>query len=407
MSQFSFLFNSNTRNNSISVFVFYVMFIISQLGYIPALPYWLYNISTLITIPIYLLVILVYRNIKFTENEIIFLAIFIGSITLSTILSPYDFTISGFLRALVPIVYFYLVRTLNITKKNTYYDIISILLFTSFIVALYQILFQPIYKIEDGVWYIFAEGELIISKRPVSFLGNANVFGVFSVFCYIILFFDNPEYLNKKWKIIFTVLVIINIIVFAKSRTSLFAFFIVNLIYFFQKKKFKILFIILIVIVVFVIFIYLNYENYLFINELFRISALSETEDNSYTIRQRIAEFTIQVIKDRPLLGIGVGNEPLLMMDLNAPHKGSESASLLMLVERGLIGYLLYLSIIIFQFLFARDNITKFLFGFAIISVDFTETVCVLPQLTSFLAIYLAISTNEKYMNIKAIKYAV
>ena len=96
MSQFSFLFNSNTRNNSISVFVFYVMFIISQLGYIPALPYWLYNISTLITIPIYLLVILVYRNIKFTENEIIFLAIFIGSITLSTILSPYDFTISGF-----------------------------------------------------------------------------------------------------------------------------------------------------------------------------------------------------------------------------------------------------------------------------------------------------------------------
>ena len=221
------------------------------------------------------------------------------------------------------------------------------------------------------------------------------------------MFFDNPEYLNKKWKIIFTVLVIINIIVFAKSRTSLFAFFIVNFIYFFKKKKFKILFIILIVIIVFVIFIFLNYENYLFINELFRISALSETEDNSYTIRQRIAEFTIQVIKDRPLFGIGVGNEPLLMMDLNAPHKGSESASLLMLVERGLIGYLLYLSIIIFQFLFARDNITKILIGFAILSVDFTETVCVLPQLTSFLAIYLAISTNEKYMNIKAIKYAV
>jgi O-antigen ligase len=404
--QSSFIFNSYDKSNSITLVIFIVMVIVSQLGYIPALPYWLYNISTFITIPIFLFLILVYRDVKFTINEILFLSIFIFTILLSSIVSPYEFTISGFLRALVPIIYFYLVRTLKITKVKTYYDVISFMLVASFVVALYQVLFQPIYLIEDGVWNIYAEDVFWFVKRPVSFLGNANVFGVFTVLCYIIFFFDNPYYVNKKLKAFLFIITIINVILFAKSRTSLLAFLIVNFIYLVKLRKFKILILLLVIILTLVAFVFINYEKYSILNDIFRLSELYENDDNSYTIRQRIAEFTVNIIKERPFFGVGAGNEQLLMLDLHAPHKGSESASLLILVERGILGYIIYLGIISFQFLLVRNR-TKILIGFVILSVDLTETVCVLPQLTSFLAIYLAVSINEKFKNIKNLNNAV
>ncbi len=406
MVQSSFIFNSYDKSNSITLVIFIVMVIVSQLGYIPALPYWLYNISTFITIPIFLFLILVYRDVKFTINEILFLSIFIFTILLSSIVSPYEFTISGFLRALVPIIYFYLVRTLKITKVKTYYDVISFMLVASFVVALYQVLFQPIYLIEDGVWNIYAEDVFWFVKRPVSFLGNANVFGVFTVLCYIIFFFDNPYYVNKKLKAFLFIITIINVILFAKSRTSLLAFLIVNFIYLVKLRKFKILILLLVIILTLVAFVFINYEKYSILNDIFRLSELYENDDNSYTIRQRIAEFTVNIIKERPFFGVGAGNEQLLMLDLHAPHKGSESASLLILVERGILGYIIYLGIISFQFLLVRNR-TKILIGFVILSVDLTETVCVLPQLTSFLAIYLAVSINEKFKNIKNLNNAV
>jgi O-antigen ligase len=382
------------------------MFIISQLGYIPGLPYWLYNISIFITLPIFLFIILVYREVKFTYNETLFLLITFITLLISNIVSPFEFSIPGFLRAIVPIIYYYLIRALKLNKAKIYYDLITFMLVASFFVALYQVLFQPIYLIEDGVWNIYAEDVFWFVKRPVSFLGNANVFGVFTVLCYIIIFFDNPYYVSKKLKAFILIITIINVILFAKSRTSLLAFLIVNFIYLVKVRKFKILLLLLIIILSLVSFVFTNYEKYSILNDIFRLSALYENDDNSYTIRQRIAEFTVNIIKERPFFGVGVGNEQLLMLDLHAPHKGSESASLLILVERGILGYFIYLGVILSQFLFVRDR-TKILIGFVILSVDFTETVCVLPQLTSFLAIYLAVSINEKYRNIKNLNYAV
>jgi O-antigen ligase len=383
------------------------LFIISQLGYIPGLPYWLYNISIFVTIPIFTLVLLFFDKIKFTHSEILFLFIFFCVLFLSNISSPFEFSVPGFLRAVVPLIYYYLVRALKVGKSKEYYNLIIFSLFISFFVALYQILFQPIYFIEDGVWHVYAEDVFWLVKRPVSYLGNANVFGVFCVLCFIIIFFDNPYLLSRKKKYLIFIVTIINIVVFAKSRTALLAFIIVNLVYLIKNKKYKILLIFTSLIITFSIFLFANYDQYSFLNDIFRLSSLYEDDDNSYTIRKRIAEFTVNLIFDRPLFGVGVGNEQLLMRELNAPHKGSESASLLILVERGLFGYIIYLSLIFFQFLFTGNNFPKMLIGFVILSVDFTETVFVLPQLTSYLAIYLGVCKNEMFNNNKILSSVV
>ncbi|GEM_PF-5452211 len=386
-------------NGIVANLLFAVMFTLGMLGYIPGLPYWLYNISTFITLPVLFACLLLAKGAIFTKNEVWFIVLFVFTILCSYALSPYGVTIPGFLRAVVPVLFYYLVRTLKIRKTSFYFGVVKVLLIVSFFVALYQSLFQPIYVIENGSWVVYVEEALPLAKRPVSFLGNANVFGVFTVFCYILLFFENPDYLSKKEKVILFLFVLANLVLFSKSRTSMLAFVMVNVVYSVIKKQHFKLLIFLAVSVLLGLFVYSNYEDLLVLDDLFRLSALVDQEDNSYTIRRRIAEFTFDLISQRPLFGVGTGNEMFLMADTGAPHKGSESASLLLLIERGIVGYLFYLYILFAKLLSVRSAAPKILIGLTIISVDFTETVCVIPQLTVFLAIYFGISQNESNYN--------
>jgi hypothetical protein len=130
------------------------------------------------------------------------------------------------------------------------------------------------------------------------------------------------------------------------------------------------------------------------LDQLFRLSSLTNDENNSYTIRKNIAEYAYNLISQRPFFGVGPANEGALMNSINAPHKGMESASLHLLIERGFVGYFFYLYVVIIKLLLSI-NFSNFLIGVVFISVDFTETVCVFPQLTSFLAIYFAVSKNH------------
>lgn len=375
---------------------FGLLFFISLLGYIPTMPYWLYNIGTFITVPIFLFFILASFPIHFSLNELSFFLLFLVSILLSYLFSNYGFFIAGFLRALVPIIFYYLTRILNIKKSKFFYDVLFILLLLAFLVASIQFLFLPKYILEsDGTWSTTEEDGLLLLKRPVSYFGNANVFGVFSIFTFVILFIENNINTSVAKKIIIVLLVIFNVILFSKSRTSMLALILIVTIYNYRLKNYKVLFFFILGTLGLISFIILNFEKFLFLDNLFRLSALNETEDNSYTLRKNIAEFAYSQIIKNPIFGIGPGNEYLLMTEVHAPHKGMESASLLMLEERGILGFLFYLYTVIYNFL-ATKNFVKIVIGIVIFSVDFSETVCVLPQLTTFLAIFLAVSKNEQ-----------
>ncbi|WP_157986367.1 O-antigen ligase family protein [Chitinophaga alhagiae] len=382
------------HNAGLKNVMFAMLFFISLLGYIPMLPYWLYNIGTFITIPIFIFITSNYSNRFVTKNEIAFLGLFVLSLLLSYLTSPFGFTIAGFLRALVPIIFYYLVRVLNVKKTDFYYSVLYYLLILSFLVAAYQFFFQPAYIInDDGAWEE-VEGVLTLMKRPVSYLGNSNVFGVFTVFCFLILFTEGNQRLTKNQKVALFIVTILNLTLFSKSRTSLAAFIVTLLIYLFHKRKFIPLLVVFLFFLAGIAYVLSNYEQIEAIDNIFRLSSLSSEDRNSYSIRSEIAKFAIPLIGERPFFGVGVGNEQQLMMSTGAPHKGMESATLLLLIERGILGYLIYLYILFSKFLLVKNNITRILIGLVMISVDFTETVCVIPQLSTFLAIYLGVTWN-------------
>ena len=376
-----------------SVFIFVLT--VSLFGYIPGLPYWLYNISTFITIPVFLIVLILVQRRAFTFNEIFFLFVFILSILLSYAFSPFPFSVAGFLRAIVPVCIYYLVRYLKVKKDAFFLNYVLFLLAASFLLAFYQFLFQPYYIISDGgEWIVAVEDLPVLLKRPVSYLGNANVFGVFNVICFVLVYFEYGLKLNKPVKALVLLMTFSNMILFSKSRTSMLAFFLIVLVYNIYKRNYKLLGIFVFFFICLLGYVVYNYEKFVFLDDLFRLSALSETENNSYTLRRNIGLFAYNLIMQRPVLGVGPGNELALMISTNAPHRGMESASLLLLIERGIIGYMIYLYILFSKFIFSK-NFYAVLIGVIMISVDFTETVCVLPQITSFLAAYLAISRNQ------------
>ena len=390
----------NTRPY-LSRIIFSFMVFTSMLGYVPGLPFWLYNISISIIVPVLSFLLIIRKGNIITKDEVIFLLVFISSILASYLFSSFGFNPTGFLRAIVPILFYYLIRVLKIPKNKFYYNFIFFLLISSFIVGVYQFLIQPQFILaEGGEWVSVGDDVLPLLKRPVSYLGNANVFGIFTVFCFIILYFENNHNINLGKKVFIVLIVLFNIILFSKSRTSLLAFILILLFYNLRIKNYKTLLVIFSIVFLLFAYVVFNYEKFEVLDQLFRLSALSETQDNSYTLRRDIAEFSINVISQRPIFGIGPGNEKALMTTLNAPHKGMESATLFLLEERGIIGYLIYLYILLTKFLFARNNFAKILIGIVLISVDFTETVCVIQQLATFLAVYLAISKNDvMYIN--------
>lgn len=393
-----FYFNISSFNFAKIIFSFLILF--SLIGYIPGFPYWLYNISTFVSIPIFLVILLIRQKQIFTFNELIFIFLFFVSIFLSYFFSDFGFTLAGFLRTIVPIIIYYIVRILNIHKGKFYFNCIYNLLVLSFLFVLYQFFFQPNYVLDiTGSWEIIDDDGFKFMRRPSSFLGNANVFGVFNIYCFIILFIENNNFINYRKKLIITIIVLINIILFSKSRTSILGFFIIIMFYNFKFKNFKILFFLFVSFILIFIYVLLHYEQFIMLDQLFRLSSLTNDENNSYTIRKNIAEYAYNLISQRPFFGVGPANEGALMNSINAPHKGMESASLHLLIERGFVGYFFYLYVVIIKLLFSI-NFSNFLIGVVIISVDFTETVCVFPQLTSFLAIYFAVSKNH-FISIK------
>lgn len=372
-----------------------------MLGYIPAFPYWLYNISTFLTIPIFVISMLIINKNYFSFEEIFFLFLYILSLLLSYLFSDIGFNFSGFLRAVVPVLFYYLVRLLQINKTK-YFDILYFLLVLSFLFAFYQFFFQPLYEIgDDGNWIVrdSASEMQIIFKRTVSFLGNSNVFGVFSVATFLILWLDYKQFISKPNFIFLCIILGLNIIVMGKSRTSMLALIMAIFIINFNFKNIGKLFKILFFLILCSLFIYYNYEKLEFLDALFRLSALTETDQNSYSLRKDIANFSMDLISKNLIFGIGAGNEGTLFSIINAPHKGMESGSLLLLLERGLFGYFFYLYVIVFEFLLKKNTILNIILGLTIVSVDFTETVYVLPQLTTFLAVYLAVRKNNIILN--------
>lgn len=387
----------------LSRIIFSFMVFTAMLGYVPGLPFWTYNISISIIVPALSFLLIIRKGNIITKDEVIFLFVFISSILASYLFSAFGFNPTGFLRAIVPILFYYLIRVLKIPKNKFYYNFIFFLLISSFIVGVYQFLFQPQYSLaEGGEWVNVSDDVLPLLKRPVSYLGNPNIFGVITVFFFIILYIENNRNINLTKKIFIVIMVLCNIILFSKSRTSLLAFILILLFYNLRLKNYKTLLVIFLTFFLLFAYVVVNYEKFEVLDQLFRLSDLSDKQDNSYTLRRDIAEFSMNIISQRPIFGIGPGNEKALMLTLNAPHKGMESATLFLLEERGIIGYLIYLYILSTKFLFARNNFAKILIGIVMISVDFTETVCVIQQLATFLAVYLAISENDvmyKHLN--------
>jgi hypothetical protein len=381
--------------------LFYISFFFSLLGYIPGFPYWISNIAFILNPIILVFLFLHFKNTKFTLNEILFASFFILSLFLSYLFSHFLPRLPEILKVISPICAYFIARILKIEM----HDLIKFLYFVfilSFFFAAYQYFFQARYLIgTDGTWIKSSNQVLYLMKRVVSFIGNANVFGVFTVFSFYILIFETN--FNRRIKIIFLIICLLNVILFAKSRTTIAALLFIYFLYLVKQRKFILLGILVSLIVLIAITIYFSFNNEI-LNGLFRISSLHEQGPNSLSTRLRVNHLMFSMLPDHWLFGIGCGNEIRFMKEINGFHGGAEMATLRILTERGVFGFAILLVALIKNFFINQRHFSAIAIGLSIFIIDITENVIALPQLSTFLAIFMAILANEQLIKEPALK---
>lgn len=374
--------------------VLFFMLLFSLIGYIPTLPYWLYNISFSLSLPFFFFIVFFSGYFRITSNEKIIFILFFFSFFFSYIFSDFPFNFAACLRGITPLFLYISVRTLNLKIDTFYINVLMIFLVLSFLFAFYEFFYLPSYKLDSsGKWVITNEGFYLL-KRAGSFLGNENVFGVFTVISAIIIYTHKELLIIFKRPAYLYFLVIFNVFFLAKSRTSMLACFVCVIYWLIAKKRYKILYIILTVSGLLLFYLWSNLDHEI-VDSIFRTSSILNDEYNSYSLRAEINKVGISLIPQNLLFGVGVGNEYLLMQSVNAIRPGVESASLNILLERGIYGYMLFLGLYLYFFIFS-SSLTNRLLGLAILVVDFLETVFIYPQILSVIMIYLALYINSR-----------
>lgn len=374
--------------------IFFVLSIYSLVGLIPLVPTTFYY-SKAIIIPIFSgFLFLNKRRAQISGGLITLIAILFISYILSTLLSGIGINLIALLLELVPLLIFLSYLLLKLDPENVEKILMNIHVISS-LFGVIQFIFLPQYEISlGGVWYEVTSELPLLMKRPGSIFGNSNVFGAFNLLILVLLLFKHPIKRDSiKFKT-YQILVLLNIILIAKSRSSLISAYLIYLVFFWNQHKYLILGVLLL-IPIFILSIFniiLSTEE---LNQIFRLSDLFLSERNSFTIRKEIFEYSFQFIKNNLFLGVGPGNILTFFQSQNAPHNGPETAGMWIIIEKGILSYLCYI-IFLVRLLFNK-NLFKKMIGVSLLVIGVFETVMIQSQI---LGIILILSTLKNRENV-------
>jgi hypothetical protein len=294
---------------------------------------------------------------------------------------------------LIPFFMIVILWQYGITHDMINKGLVFIFILSTFLGAL-QFLVFPIYYADDLGNWVMVNSELpLLMKRPGSIFGNPNVFGCFNAIFYSWILFT--KFFRKKK--LFIILVVINIVLIAKSRSSLIAILFIYFFYLYKSGRVKLLLTILVLGILstssFLVYIYNNE----YADQIFRFSDLLSSDSNSFTIRYDIFKFILDKVTVFNFFGVGPGNIKLYLELFNAPWAGPESAGLHILLQKGVFFYILYIIFLLTLFLSKNTFNQSILILF--LTNGLLETVSAQQQILSILFILLFYHNSKYFSN--------
>ena len=369
---------------------FLVSFVAISLGVIPSVSATLYYAKGLVVLLLLIVSFFSQKPFKVDRNLYLVIILCIFLITMSFLNSYVVFNVIAYSLELIPFFTLVIMWQFGIPRDLVKRGVFVLFVISS-ILGIIQFLVLPTYYMDiKGHWVLVTTNLPLLMKRPGSIFGNPNVFGCFNaLFLSWILFSDIQK---RKWWLILCVF--INIVLIAKSRSSLAAAILICIFYLYKSGKLKSL----ATLVVLAALTYSSFLTFIYENEyadqIFRYSDLVSGDTNSFTIRQDIFTFILNKINLLNLFGVGPGNIPLYLDLMNAPWAGPESAGLHLLLEKGVIVYVFYVTFLVALF-FSKNPFNKCVLIIFLVN-GLLETVSVQHQVLSYIFILLFYS-NPKY----------
>lgn len=295
-------------------------------------------------------VILLYKNWRIWKKDTIIISVFLFLlyVSISTLFSPDKIYSFNFLsRYFVGFGFSFIIGySLNSTKHKEKLISTYIWVFTCLVLFGFMA-YVGIIPHKISFYTLVNEGRLCVSDWATVFAGRCEF--IIMIFAALILFEEKKE---KIYKYSFILLVFITALILSGARQSYIATFCSCLLlfsaYFYIKKSVKkqVVFII-IMIAVFSIAYFFNSN----INS--RINNVSLTNDSSIASRITMYKMSMELIKEKPLLGHTTATAgKQLMVIFNKHIKHFHNIYLNTLVDFGIVGFILF--IFIFYTLFGR-----------------------------------------------------
>lgn len=362
------------------VLLVFILLLTNSLGYIPGLPYILYNTGILFIPVLWLLMI---KKIIYTRNELFFSLIwlFLNSFSLSLSIHEMfpDSTTTHYF--IIMLRAFDAVLIYSIAKNTTLpYDklatILVALVVVQFSLMSYQFFIQDRMVLlgagEQAKWVKAVNPPVFWKLRVQGLHGNSNTSAFFLLVSFIIIL---PYILRKRFQLfIIFILSAVAIVIYAKSRSTMLVSFFYILFYVFiitkKKKHLRTLF-----IGAFIGMLFLSFLSADFFDSILRLNNLQK-DTNNLTIRQWVNRDAFNIWwQELTWIGGGLNSEVFFMTKFNAYRPYSEMAYLKILIEIGFVGllFILFTILKITQAIPENSFIMKSLI-FVFFFVSFLET---------------------------------
>ena len=374
-------------------FICFFLFLTISVGLIPPFSSKLYYLKTIIIPIVFLLSFISKASFKVSKNLYFIIFICMSLITMSFLNSSVELNLVAYSLELIPFFMILILWQYGITHDMINKGLVFIFILSTFLGAL-QFLVFPIYYADDlGNWVMVTSELPLLMKRPGSIFGNPNVFGCFNAIFYSWILFT--KFFRKKK--LFIILVVINIVLIAKSRSSLIAILFIYFFYLFKSGRVKLLLTILVLGILstssFLVYIYNNE----YADQIFRVTDLLSSDSNSFTIRYDIFKFILDKVTVFNFFGVGPGNIKLYLELFDAPWAGPESAGLHVLLQKGVFFYILYIIFLLTLFLSKNTFNQSVLILF--LTNGLLETVSAQQQILSILFILLFYHNSKYFSN--------
>ena len=302
------------------------------------------------------------------------------------------------LKSLGPFFIYIIFRRTSLTF-HSFLTLLLIVYIINFFTSVYQYFYMDSMKLINNVGNIYWESQesgSILYKRVVGLLGNANALGAYTLISIIVL---KPYFSDKPIRRFFLYLsAFLLIFIFAKSRNSMAIFLVLIFLEIYKNHKYLSLFY-LGLLTVFVTFVFSNVDLDL-IDAVLRISSF-ESGNDTLSVRGVINLESFEIWRNELFIfGGGFYSESYYLQKYNASSLFTESLYLKVLIELGLLGFVVFFSFILYlkEKCVRKDLISRFnLLMFVFFTVGFFETVFNIQQLYFFLFIIFGYYSNYRY----------